>query len=223
MLTAYALSATLAHVITALVALAFGDETPKNNGWLSPNPLNHMNMIGGVFIILLGIPLYTSFVPVIPMQYDDEDRWKLGCIYLSQCVVYFFLALIAFSLLMLRLGEPAIQLAAAAYLRECAPLTIIAEMYPDKSTLEMLGILLLIAIIIYNIIITPLSLIVSTFRFILSQRRHALLLEQYELHLWIGLIIFIVLFDQVLRSMLILCITWLVKYIGYFYGVIDKV
>ena len=54
----------------ALVATKLGDDTPKQNGRLTLNPLAHIDVIGAVMILLVGFG-YAKPVPVNPRNFKN--------------------------------------------------------------------------------------------------------------------------------------------------------
>lgn len=70
---AYILSVTLAGCFTSWVALKMGDETPAECGFISLNPLMHLDAMGLLFMILFRFG-WGRFIPINPHNITGRFR-----------------------------------------------------------------------------------------------------------------------------------------------------
>ncbi len=95
---------TFHNYIRALVAVALGDETPKRLGFLTLNPLPHIDPIGTVIIpavlILLKVPFIIGWPRTVPIDYSAFPNPRRAGIILSLVgiLAFFFIALLSFAL-----------------------------------------------------------------------------------------------------------------------------
>lgn len=70
---AYIISVTLAGCFTSWVALKMGDETPAECGFISLNPLMHLDVMGFLFMILFRFG-WGRFIPINPHNITGRFR-----------------------------------------------------------------------------------------------------------------------------------------------------
>lgn len=89
----------LARVFQAYVAVALGDDTPKRNGDLSLNPMNHLDIFGFLFLLILR---FGWSKPVeININNFRNKFWGRIIFALSHAVICFFLGLIGYVIYLL--------------------------------------------------------------------------------------------------------------------------
>lgn len=114
-------SVILHEVAHGLAALWFGDDTAKEEGRLSLNPMVHLDPIGSVLLPLLclmaGAPMFGWAKPV-PVNFYRLRPERLGtlCVTLAGIAVNFTLALVAGMILRFMLSSGGVNLAAAQLL-----------------------------------------------------------------------------------------------------------
>lgn len=129
----YLFSVTVAGCFRAWVAKKMGDDTAEEFGFLTLNPLNHVDLFGFSVLILFcdvsrtifpgflagrSVPIYTGFgwgkqVPVDVSHIHGRYRWlNVACVLFSDSLMHFIMPVIAlFGLKILMLGwNPAMAL-----------------------------------------------------------------------------------------------------------------
>ncbi len=90
----------------ARVAYAYGDATAKAHGRMNLNPINHLDPIGTLMIILVGFG-WAKPVPINPLNFSNY-RGGLRWVSLAGPLSNFALGFVSLLLLRLMLGAPAI-------------------------------------------------------------------------------------------------------------------
>lgn len=92
---AYLISHTINGYIQAFVAWKLGDDTAKESGFMSLNPLVHIDVLGFMFLIIFGIG-WLQTVPIDPYAFVGRWRYlRLAFAYATEAIVSIFLAIIA--------------------------------------------------------------------------------------------------------------------------------
>lgn len=171
LLGAYAVSITLAEAGQAWLASCMGDDSAARQGWGSLNPLNHMDIMGTLLILFIGFGWVRS-LPLNPNHMKQSFQGlRIMLVYMAQSIIYSAVALVALSILVLLFGGPSLTFAISRSLADTTPLTSFATMYPHKSSLEIVGALFLIALVIYNVFIASISIIAHGFRYVMMRLR----------------------------------------------------
>lgn len=154
-LIAYFFSSTITGSFRAWVSDKMGDPTAKLAGFLTLNPLMHVDPIGVVFLLLTQFG-WGRMVPINPQNIDDScafvgarSGWripKLLIAYFSETVAYFVLAIVSLVGLVVLFGPAVLAFAGATIMQgECPPHLVIAHAFPHHSSLIIaLGFILLV-------------------------------------------------------------------------------
>lgn len=70
------ISLTIHEFSHALIAYKLGDETAKNEGRLSLNPIKHLDTVGTILFLLIGVG-YGKAVPVNPINFKDPKKGQI--------------------------------------------------------------------------------------------------------------------------------------------------
>ncbi len=107
-LIAYIFSITLAGFFTAWMALKLGDDTAEQEGFLTLNPLAHIDFLGTAFLLLYKFG-WGKFVPINPLNMQGRFRIvKVIFAFLAKPIAYLaigFLALIPYAILCRIFGQ----------------------------------------------------------------------------------------------------------------------
>ncbi len=170
---AYIAAITPAGAFRAWVAEKMGDETAEHLGFLSLNPLVHIDPFGFLFLVLFNFG-WGRYIPINPFNISRPNRiLKLACAYLSDVFIYFISAVIALIVLMSMFGANVITLAAPMIRSRVLLQSYFANVYPNSSSLAISVGLVLIAYICINIVLAVLNLILNgfgLFMVVLSER-----------------------------------------------------
>jgi Zn-dependent protease len=69
-------SLTIHEFSHAFIAYKLGDETAKNEGRLSLNPIKHLDTVGTILFLLIGVG-YGKAVPVNPINFKDPKKGQI--------------------------------------------------------------------------------------------------------------------------------------------------
>lgn len=159
---AYIISTTIANCFRAWVANKMGDSTAKNEGFLTLNPLIHIDPVGLLFLIFFHFG-WGRNVPINPLNITRPLRViKLIFAYLSETIAHFFLALISLILLIGIFDARILELTHYAMLGKN-----ISYLYPTASSFFISLAFILVDLIYLNIILGLLHFIVNSCRLIM--------------------------------------------------------
>jgi hypothetical protein len=168
---AYFFSVSLVGYLQARLALYLGDDTPAAAGFLTLNPLVHMDVIGFTLLILLGFG-WGRAMPIDPNMIRGPNRSvKLLLLYAIEPILCLILASLALCGAVLILGPHQVGLI-KSFIKEMfysgsVPFKRFALQYPAHSSLGLVSALLLMALVFFNIFLATLSLILNGFRYAL--------------------------------------------------------
>lgn len=92
-LIAYGVSVTIAGFFTAWICLKMGDDTPEQEGFLTLNPLAHIDFLGTIFLVLYKFG-WGKFIAINP--YNITGRFRLLKVFFafsSKAIGHFLLAM----------------------------------------------------------------------------------------------------------------------------------
>ncbi len=178
LITAYLLSHTLNGCIQTFVCSKLGDDTAKDAGFLSLNPLVHIDLFGFLALIFLGIG-WMQTVPIDPYSFVGGWRyWRLFVAYATEACVSVCIAIISLFLAVFFYGYQLTAILIAKlftfyskafmiFFSSGAHLKIAADFAPNESSLVIALAYLLVSLVYLNILIATISLIFNAFRYAL--------------------------------------------------------
>jgi len=209
---AYLVIAVVTNVFRAWVADKMGDDTGERLGFLTLNPLVHIDPIGllCLFLFYLG---WGRIVPIFPANIHSPYRsLKLIVAYLSDTFAHFLLSIIGIIALLAIFDVSILAVVRYMVLTHNVSHLTIANMYPDISSLKVSIGFIVFAFVYLNVVLGVLSFIIN-----ISQCLLSLLSDRYEKaaqysnYITIGLPIVLILF---LSPLLRLLSVYLISYIG---------
>jgi hypothetical protein len=211
---AYAIATTIAGAFRAFVAKKMGDDTAEDAGFLSLNPLIHIDLVGTVFLLIFYFG-WGRYVPINPSNiHGIYRRYKILIAYLSDTFAYFISALVSIILLIIVLGPRMLLIAQQMLI--CAQ--NMSHLYlihacPTMSSLAVTLSFIVISFVYFNVLLFVLSLILNVFilmsYFMMERSTHYFTYNYYLIFLIP--IIFILLFSQPLRLLAI----YVISVVGY--------
>jgi hypothetical protein len=217
----YLTSTTINGYIQASVALKLGDSTPEESGFLTLNPLAHMDVFG--FLLLLVTHLgWGKFIPFNYEHVHGKHRMsRIFIMYSMETIVSVILALLALVVAVIWYGPRIVSLLGSLFLYENVPLQQSTLVYSDRSSFAIVMALLLLAYVFFNVFIAALSLILNGFRFALAIgfERGYKYIEYADYLTVLAPLLVIFLFANVLRYFLLHLIMWLAFKIAFVFGV----
>jgi hypothetical protein len=154
LLIAYVIAGTIAGFSQAFMAHYCGDDTAEQEGFLTLNPLAHIDLIGMMFLLIVGIG-WTKHVPINPS--NVTTRLKLIVVSCSNVIMYIIQALVALITLEITFGP---QLAHNILLGLFSVSKFLA-VYPNISSTVLLPGLLCAGIIYISIVLAVLDFIIT--------------------------------------------------------------
>jgi hypothetical protein len=165
-LAAYAFSSTVTQAGQAWIARFMGDDTAAEAGWLSLNPWVHVNTLSTVLVIFFGFGAIRN-IPIDYQKFENHEI-KLFIVCMGQVLVSIIITIVALLLLILSFGH-GLEFIISDF-QNYVPIGMIAQFYPEKSTLSIVWALLLIALILYNLFIITFGFIVNLIDYYLILR-----------------------------------------------------
>ena len=167
MLVAYIITETSCGFIRAWVAKKMGDDSAERNGFLSLNPLVHVDMIGVIFLILYNFG-WGRYIPINPYAiHGPMQRLKITIAYFSDTIARLLLAVIALVALLSSFGLTLLEVVKPMIFHRHIALPILAKYYPETSSLMLTLAIILAAIIYLCVLLAVLNLIVNTVRLVI--------------------------------------------------------
>lgn len=202
-----------ANFFRAWVAKKMGDDMGEQLGFLTLNPLVHIDPIG-VIVLLIFYFGWGRLVPINPLNIYGSFRWlKLACAYFSDSIAYFTLGLGGIIVLISLFDVRIVSIVQYMVLTHNVSHLPIARMYPAASSLLVSLGFIVFALVYLTIVLSVLNFIMNVSHYILS-----LLAEQfadvarYAHYITILLpILLIIFFSGLLRLLTVN----LIVYIGY--------
>jgi len=167
LLSAYLVSTTLSGAGQAFVSQKMGDDSAKDAGLLSLNPLDHIDPVGIVLIIILGFG-WGRQIPLDPAAVRQPYRTaRLICIYCTETVISLILAFTSLIVLLVSFGTYPLVFAIQMFFSGNVPLKPFTEVFPNYSSLMIVCAFILMGFVFFNIFIASLSFILNGFRYAL--------------------------------------------------------
>lgn len=167
MLVAYIITETSCGFIRAWVAKVMGDDSAERNGFLSLNPLVHIDIIGVLFLIICNFG-WGRYIPINPYSiHGPFQRLKISLAYFSDTIARIVLAIIALVILVSSFGFKLLEIVKGMIFNRYVALSILAKYYPETSSFVLTLAIILAAIIYLCILLAVLNFIVNTVRLVI--------------------------------------------------------
>ena len=158
---AYLITITLAGYFRAWVNDKLGDDTAKEQGYLSFNPLVHIDPFGFITLLMFSVG-WGQQIPVNPYKLGGVHRTaKLLTAYLSGVVAHLLQAIVALTLLLLMFDKNIVVLAEQIIRYQAMSHILVASAYPNAPSLFISIAFILIALIYLNLILAVFSLVMN--------------------------------------------------------------
>lgn len=147
---AYVISVTLAGCFTSWVALKMGDETPADSGFITLNPLMHLDMMGLVFMILFRFG-WGRFIPINPHNITGRFRIvKRIVAFLAEPFSYLFISLISLVSVIALMGKEVLYASAGFF-----------DAFPGVSSYSFAISLIIMSMIFVNVMLAVITFLVN--------------------------------------------------------------
>jgi len=203
---AYLICATLVGVFRAWVVDMLGDPTPRLMGFLTFNPIAHIDPFGLIFLLYFHFG-WGRHVPITPHNIHPPHRYlKLACAYLSRPIAHLLLASAGISALVLAFGTRILSMAHYMVLSGEMKQIFLAHAFPHSSSFAISIAFILLIVVYLNVILGVLDLIIDGFYLALllvAERSPQVI--QYSQYVLILLPLILILFlSNILRTKLIM-------------------
>lgn len=193
--TAYLITITVSGYFRAWINHKLGDETAAQEGYLSLNPLVHIDPVGLLTLLLFSVG-WGQQIPVNPHMLGGRYRnLKITGAYLSGVLIHLTQAIVSLAILLVMFDQKMVRLAEYVIRTRIMSHIMVTQIYPSASSLAVSVAFILIALIYLNLILSVLSFIMngSTMALLLFAERkpHSTLANPYTI---IGLPILLLLF-----------------------------
>jgi hypothetical protein len=150
LLIAYGISVAIAGWVTAWTALQMGDDTPEQEGFLTLNPLMHIDFLG-VFFLLLYKFGWGKFIPINPFNIHGRFRAiKVLLAFLSKTFAHCILGIFALLALIVLFGQKIVA--------SSLPLM---QAFPQASSYALAIGLILVSLLYINVILAVFNCIAN--------------------------------------------------------------
>lgn len=213
---AYLIAETLSGWFRAYMAKKMGDDTPENAGFLTFNPIVHIDPIGMLFLIIYGFGWGRASLLNPNNIVEPRRTLKLSLAYFSDSFAHLVIALVALVALLVGFGTTMIELVKPVIFYRHISLPLLTTYYPHLSSFVLSIGMVLIALIYLSIILAVLNFIVNGFRLIM------ILFFHESIGLWyidlVVPILLILFFANPLREYIIHCITAVAYFLAHIFG-----
>ena len=167
-LLAICLAFILAGIGQALVAKWLGDSTADDEGFVTLNPLVHIDALGMILLVIFGIG-WISSVPIDPHNIRGPWRTlKLLFLYSTETALTFTLAVISALVYMRCFIAESLLSGLTIFFAGSSSFNAFSAFYTGYPSTIMVIALFILAFIFANIFVAALSCIVNSFRFIIA-------------------------------------------------------
>ncbi len=147
---AYIISVTCAGFFTSWVALKMGDDTPEQNGFLTLNPLAHLDLMGLAFMMLFRFG-WGRFIPINPFNITGRHKIiKLLTAFLAEPVCYVLISITSFVLMIAIMGKEVLFASAGFF-----------DALPHLSSYSFAIGLILISMMVVNMMLAIITFLVN--------------------------------------------------------------
>lgn len=211
---AYTTSTTLAGYFQAWVAKKMGDDTPELAGFLTLNPLAHIDILGALCLFVLGLG-WGRFVPI---DVFSLSGWRLLIVFLSNPFMYALIACVALITLLKLFGVAVVNLATLMVSANIISVAAFANVYPASSSFLLAVALILVVLVHVGIMFAVLNFILSGFRCVSLLVLHRTRAEPNDLLMFMIPFALMVFFVQPLEWRLMAAIAYVANVLAPFIG-----
>jgi hypothetical protein len=232
LVVAYLISHTLNGCFQSYVISCLGDNTARDEGYMSLNPLDHIDLCGFLVLIFLGIG-WMQTVPIDPYAFIGKWRYlRLFLAYFTEAVGALILTIVSLVLSVVFFGYYltavlVIQIFSyfsksfMIFFSKSAHLNIAALFSDQHSTLAIVSALLLVCMVYINILVAAISIIFNGFRYalIVGFEKGYRYMEYAEYLSFLGPFLVVYLFGEHLVFRLLQITEWGACQLAHIFGV----
>lgn len=164
LVVAYLIAETLSGAFRAWVAEKAGDDTPAELGFLTLNPLVHIDPLGMMLLLLIGFG-WGRYIPIDFSRIHAPFRaLKMIAVYFSDTVAHLTITIIALIILLRIFDLEAFYLALPMIFTGNISLMAFTTHYPHSSSAAIVSAIILVAIIYLSLLLAVLNFIMNSCR-----------------------------------------------------------
>lgn len=165
---AYLIAVTISGSFRAFVAYSMGDDTAEGLGFMTLNPLVHVDFLGAFFLLFYHFG-WGRHVPINPFKIIGRFRGlKIVLAYFSSTIAHLFMAIVVFMGLIMSFGLRIVRVAIPMIGNGNLSQSYFAFKYPASSSVAISLGLIGIAIIFLSTLLAVLDLIINSFHLAVS-------------------------------------------------------
>ncbi len=163
---AYITANTIVGYCKAAIAYKLGDDTAYQLGFLTLNPMAHIDPIGFFFLIIFRFG-WGATVPVNPYNLEGKFSWLKKIIaYFSDVFLHIVMAIFLLVMLIIGFGVKILYIALPMIAQGNLSQKTFAAMYPHTSSFFIIIGMITVITIFFNILYSALSFLINGFRFL---------------------------------------------------------
>ncbi len=160
---AYCVVVTVSHFFKAWVALKLGDSTPAELGFLSWNPIDHVDFIGMVCLLTFGLGWGRS-VPINPLNIHGRYRTaKIIFAHLSDTIAYIGIGIVAMLVLVFLFDSNTIITSSNLAFNGMLSYQRLHSLYPQYSSVHIAVGFVAICVMYLSVMLGALQFIINGF------------------------------------------------------------
>lgn len=217
---AYLISVPLTGAFQAWVSKKMGDDAAQEAGFLSFNPMVHIDPIGMILLVIFGIG-WGKQIPSDAHAIKNSHRiLRLILVHSAETLMSLCIALSSLLIMILSFGLSPLFGAFEMFFSGNVPIHTFANLWPQASSLSIAAILLLMALVFFNIFIATLSFVTHGIRFalVLGFERGYDYVEYADYLIFLAPIIILLFFADTLRGIFMYSIVYGAYMLGYLLG-----
>jgi len=206
---AYLITKTAAGYMRAFTAKQLGDDTAERAGFLSLNPMVHMDPFGVIALFLLGI----GWGRHVPINYQNiRGKASLALAYFSNVLTYILIAIVSLTTLVKLFGMKVIYLTRSMLFADIVSLNAFLKTFPLFSSTRIASGVVLVALMYLSILFAIIHFIIQGIELcvVLYFPNDYRLSRGGLLNLLLTIMLFVLLIDPLRRSLINL-----VVFLGY--------
>ena len=218
---AYLVVVSVSGAFRALAAKISGDNTAKHAGFLTLNPLPHIDVIGVFVLFLVGFG-WGRHVPINPFNISGKFRsLKIAFCYMSDVIANILLAILASFIFVLMFGLNKLALWLPITVSKNLSLYNLMKTSPGTPSIFLVLALIMLSIIYLSIILAVLNSIINGFGLgmLFSKQDKTGFLDKSDFLTFLIPIILILFFSDPLRRIILIIVYKMTSILALMFGI----
>lgn len=180
LMLAYFVTTTLSNCFKAWVASVMGDDTPEQLGFLSLNPLVHLDIVGFLLVPFFRVG-WGRHIPIDATNIRGPWRTlKIIIAFFSNSIACIFIAFLALVALVFMFDHHIISITSLMVLMENVSPTIISNVYSAHPSVAIATGSILISIVYLSVILSVLQVVINGVTLVLLFNSHRMNYEHID-------------------------------------------